>query len=245
MNGNIESSFAHWQPGDGNEPPKSAGRITLYEAYCRFYQAQTLFWTDYAEILLKDELQRPAVVVTSGSVTLGTAILQQKIQSWSRPIGGGIVERLGPALWEIDDFTERFKTSTINLMAWANNRAVATHYVFVDEIGLELFISQWLLEHQMDDDRLWASENNCIDPLHKAAPDKSALDPILRICHDERSPNRRLIRISEVKRQTSLSRTGIYDRMKAGTFPKVNKLGPKTSTWYEDEIVRWVSDQQS
>lgn len=50
----------------------------------------------------------------------------------------------------------------------------------------------------------------------------------------------RLIRLPEVMDRVGLRRTAIYERMKAGTFPKSRSLGPRCSVWVEAEIDEFV-----
>jgi prophage regulatory protein len=49
-----------------------------------------------------------------------------------------------------------------------------------------------------------------------------------------------LIRISEVERRTSQSRTEIYSQMKRGAFPQAVKVGLRTLAWVEDEIEQYI-----
>lgn len=49
----------------------------------------------------------------------------------------------------------------------------------------------------------------------------------------------RLIRLSEVIEIVGLCRSAIYQRMNAGSFPKLVKLG-RASRWHEDEVRAWV-----
>ncbi|WP_323148823.1 AlpA family transcriptional regulator [Pseudomonas oryzihabitans] len=51
---------------------------------------------------------------------------------------------------------------------------------------------------------------------------------------------RRFIRLPQVQELTSLSRTEIYKRMKARTFPATVKLGPGHTVWVESEVAEWV-----
>ncbi|NIJ15619.1 AlpA family phage regulatory protein [Sphingobium vermicomposti] len=50
----------------------------------------------------------------------------------------------------------------------------------------------------------------------------------------------RLLRIDEVMRRTSLSRTHLYALIKRGEFPAQRKMGYKCSRWVESEIDAWV-----
>lgn len=60
----------------------------------------------------------------------------------------------------------------------------------------------------------------------------------------ERS-NDNLMRLPEVKTATTLSRSTIYRKMKAGTFPQSVPISDGLSAWYESDIKRWKADPPS
>ena len=51
------------------------------------------------------------------------------------------------------------------------------------------------------------------------------------------------IRLREVKRVTGLSRSSIYERMKAGDFPKNYGLGARSRGWKASEIDHWMQSR--
>ena len=53
----------------------------------------------------------------------------------------------------------------------------------------------------------------------------------------------KLLRLRDVIKMTSLSRTTISDYMAEGKFPKNIHLGPKISVWIEREIQEWINSQ--
>ncbi len=53
----------------------------------------------------------------------------------------------------------------------------------------------------------------------------------------------RLIRLPEVQRLTGLKRSGIYEQMQRGTFPRSVKVGPRAATWSEAAIQGWITDR--
>ena len=55
------------------------------------------------------------------------------------------------------------------------------------------------------------------------------------------NPPLALLRRPEVARRTGLSRSTLYARMKAGTFPKPVYLTPTTPAWIEAEIEGWIA----
>jgi prophage regulatory protein len=52
-----------------------------------------------------------------------------------------------------------------------------------------------------------------------------------------------ILRRKQVQSRTGLSRSTIYDRVKAGTFPKPISLGPRTVGWVEAEIEGWLVER--
>lgn len=52
-----------------------------------------------------------------------------------------------------------------------------------------------------------------------------------------------IIRRKQVEARTGLSRSAIYDRVKAGTFPAPVSIGARAVGWIEGEITDWLSAQ--
>ncbi len=54
-----------------------------------------------------------------------------------------------------------------------------------------------------------------------------------------------LIRINEVKIRTGMSRSGIYQQIADGKFPKQVKLssGARSAGWVCSEVDQWVNEQ--
>lgn len=53
--------------------------------------------------------------------------------------------------------------------------------------------------------------------------------------------NLALLRLREVCRRTSKSRSEIYRRVAAGDFPQPVKLGKRASAWVEHEVSAWIA----
>lgn len=58
-----------------------------------------------------------------------------------------------------------------------------------------------------------------------------------------RAPLGPLLRRPEVERETGLSRSTIYERMQAGTFPQPLRVGPRAVRWPANEIEEWKRAQ--
>lgn len=54
---------------------------------------------------------------------------------------------------------------------------------------------------------------------------------------------RRLMRLPDVKHQTGIGRSAIYQRIKDGTFPSPIKIGIRTVAWDSSSIDTWVEQQ--
>ena len=60
---------------------------------------------------------------------------------------------------------------------------------------------------------------------------------------DASQPPYCILRRKQVEARTGLSRSTIYARIKAGTFPAPVSLGPRAVGWIEDDVHRWLSDR--
>lgn len=52
----------------------------------------------------------------------------------------------------------------------------------------------------------------------------------------------RLLRMPQVLERVGLKKTVVYERIKAGTFPKPIKLG-SASAWPDNEVEAWIAQQ--
>lgn len=53
----------------------------------------------------------------------------------------------------------------------------------------------------------------------------------------------RLMTLKQVLARITLSKTEVYRRIAAGTFPKPVRLGPRRIAFVEDEINEWIVEQ--
>ncbi|MCC7037809.1 MAG: AlpA family transcriptional regulator [Alphaproteobacteria bacterium] len=54
------------------------------------------------------------------------------------------------------------------------------------------------------------------------------------------TPKERILRLTEVKVRTGLSRSTIYLNIASGTFPRHISLGARCVGWLESEIDGWI-----
>lgn len=52
-----------------------------------------------------------------------------------------------------------------------------------------------------------------------------------------------LLRLPDVLRQTGVSRSSIYARIRAGQFPRPIALGPRTSAWLATDVTAWIEQK--
>ena len=57
--------------------------------------------------------------------------------------------------------------------------------------------------------------------------------------------SQRFISVKETAHRICLSKTELYDRLKAGTFPKPIALGPKKVVFLESDIDAWIKGKIS
>ena len=54
---------------------------------------------------------------------------------------------------------------------------------------------------------------------------------------------RRFLRLKKVTEQTGYGRTSIYEKVKAGEFPKPYSLGPRAVGWLAEEVDQWIESR--
>ena len=60
---------------------------------------------------------------------------------------------------------------------------------------------------------------------------------------DTSQPRHCILRRKQVEARTGLSRSTIYARIKAGTFPAPVSLGPRAVGWLDRDVERWICDR--
>ena len=59
------------------------------------------------------------------------------------------------------------------------------------------------------------------------------------------APDRRLLRLPEVRQKVGLSRSAIYKLIAEGHFPRQIPIGPRTVAWCQDDLERWIEARLS
>lgn len=55
----------------------------------------------------------------------------------------------------------------------------------------------------------------------------------------------RVLKITQVTKDSGLSRSSVYSKMKDGTFPKPISLGARSVGWLDYEINEWIDSKKS
>ena len=53
----------------------------------------------------------------------------------------------------------------------------------------------------------------------------------------------RILRLTQVRQRTGLSRTSLYEQVKSRAFPAPIKLGPRAVGWIEAEVAAWIAER--
>ena len=53
----------------------------------------------------------------------------------------------------------------------------------------------------------------------------------------------RMLRRSDVELATGLSRSGIYEAMRKGSFPLPLQVGKRAVRWHEGEVAAWLAER--
>ena len=222
-----------WEPYSGQDGPRSPGRLLLSQFLESFYEQHWM--EDAADI--REAFAKPgsdgASILASTIDFLGSLVADNIVAAALRPIGGGEPLPMKAALWEIDDYEVRFRSSALSLNDWLNPSATTTHWIFVSEADVTKFFDSWL-------------NNTFNEPVVFDAPQVTAPGDLKEMASFGGAEPRAatVLRLPAVMARTGLSRSTIYERIAAGTFPPQVRLGPRAAGWYEDEVDRWVRSRR-
>ena len=192
----------------------SAGRVSLAWAMTHFCM---LHWgADGREIVAAlsdpEASESCAEAIRGATVTLGRVFAAGGARTYARPIGGGPSVPLDPEHWELDDWTARFRLSAIALkQPWAAT-AEPTYWIFVDA-------AEWgriAMESCADVPGSRTLARGRSSPETVSGPNGNQLSA---------PEDQSLLRLPQVRQMTGLSRSTIYAKMRAGTFPRNVDVG--------------------
>lgn len=154
---------------------------------------------------------------------LGEAFAAEDILTYARAFGGSAPSRLPASVWELDDFGRRFATSALDPLKPFDPHAVPSHWIFVDEEGL---------------DRLLRSKGP-VAALTTEDPDPTT---VVATEAGVEPTSDRYVRMPELEARTGMSRATIYRRIKAGRFPRKVPMDGNVSVWREGDVAAWLAN---
>ena len=221
-----------WTPYSGLDGPRSPGRMLLSEFLELFYDCQ---WGEGAadiQAAFSANDGDSARTLFSTLDFLGSLVAEGTIAGALRPIGGGTPLAMRQGLWEVDAYDARFRTSAISLEEWSDPAATPTHWIFVSEADVDKFLDSW-------------RTNTFNEPVTLDIPDAAARDgQQLELGGQMESDGATVLRLPAVMAHTGLSRSTIYERIAAGSFPLQVRLGPRAAGWYKHEVDAWVRSRR-
>lgn len=224
----------------GGARPPSKDRVILadvLEAYC--IDADFITPAHIVAAFIQDTetaaAERNRGDIRDALKRLGRLFLAGTLETFVRPQGGGPVTRLPAAHWEIDDYERRFATCMVDPSRWWDVDAAGTHWIFVDAPAFDA----WLFENSADA----FLRDVYVDPDAAGAgsPRADAAGPAPTA--GAPADLGRFLRMDEVTARTGLSRSTVYERMKAGTFPRQRTNGGRIVIWLETEVSAWQAAQ--
>jgi prophage regulatory protein len=219
-----------FRPYTMEEQPISDGRAFLARAFSFLCVAEWGFSPGEVEEALNDQAGvrsdediRKYVAVTARDV--GNLFLQGHVQTFARPIGGGPPLKLPKTAWELDDFVPRFAKCALDPSKPFDTEAPCTHWIFVDTEQFDVILGRCGPQAAP---QVIAPENAEREELSPAGAVRSS---------------GRFLRLPEVLAMVGVSKSTLYDRMKAGRFPRNIELGGNLVVWREADVRSWMSAQ--
>ena len=213
------------------EIPTSPGRVLLIRALGRL--CAQLHGHDLALVALTFDEEGSIFVddparsqILGAARMLGEAFAAGDVRTYVREFGGSVPVTLPPSAWELDEFVARFATSALDPSKPFDALATTTHWIFVDEGGL---------------DRLLKAEREAPSDLEHGSGD-SAGDGAAGGHGPSASGPHRFVRMPELETRTGLSRATIYRRIAVGRFPKPVQMDGNISAWREDAVSEWLAN---
>lgn len=210
------------------DQPTSSGRVLLARAFAHYAALMWGLGDRDIEAALGDGVgggDRDSLV---GAARLfGSLFADGRVETFARPMGGGVPRLLPASAWELDDFVQRFATSAIDPARPFDAAAAPTHWIFVDAQQFDALIEAAFAESR--------PARPTPGPAPAAAPttDRADVPPAL-------PAEERLVRLPELIRRTGMSRSTIYRRIEARRFPQAAPMDGNIAAWRESEVAAWL-----
>ncbi len=218
------------------EMPTSPGRLLLVQALARLCAARhghdlqrvALTFDEEGSIFV-DEPARSQVF--DAARRLGEAFAAGEVRTYCREFGGSVPQLLPPSSWELDDFDPRFATSAINPAKPFDAGSAATHWIFVDEVGLDGLVRSGTA----------AAGRLAAGRLHDASGHLTVDAPAGDGVATATGPDRH-VRMPELEARTGMSRATIYRRIAAARFPKPIPMDGNIAAWRDRDVIEWLAN---
>lgn len=225
------------------EKPFSTGPWTIYRKPFRPSSAGRVLLADLLEFVMgelggepdedlaitfsrtDDDAEQDRASVRTYIRWLGLQFLEGRLTSYVRPFGGGECVAFPASRWELDDFENRFAWSATDPGRWNEVDVPPTHWIFVSEESVDRWWEEWSRGGEAGGD----------DRLRPLTVERRTADGL-----NEPTAQLAFLRVTEVAAMTGLSRSTIYDRIKAGSFPTPVRMGTRMSRWRSDQIQQWL-----
>ena len=245
-----------WVPYLAEAFPASSSGTHLAEAFARLVEGRyELGRRELFDLMTSVEgedggLGLERCFIRDAARRVAEALMSGAIKSFARPVIGGPVQPMPAMMWEIDDPLPRFATGCFNWDAGFDSTAPLTHRIFVSTSDFQGFLAS--LPPVMDWEPAGGDESKGAEtPLEAVktgltAPSPATASYPIRATYPsvaDAPAESRYIGLKEVLALTGISRSTLYAKMEAGSFPSQCKVGPRMSRWWQHEVVAWQQAQ--
>lgn len=233
----------------------SQGRVTLTAAFADLVHFRSGFASyELPEIFEapEDEGENDACrdLVRLNAEILAGKFIAGDIDTFARPMNGGEITPIEPEPWEIDDPLPRFATGAFNYDAWSDPSAPLTHRIFVDSQQFDRWLAALKPPGVLTTRQVEAIVDPKVRAIRSVARHMAINDAAPRVENEGRHPivadraglGPELLTVKEVAKLISRSRSSVYAKVAAGTFPEQLKLDA-SSRWSKSEVMAWISEQ--
>lgn len=236
-----------WSPYRAERTLRSAGRTPLTSAFSLYMAARSgISPIEIADAFEPGGDANDRAMIEREIDHLASIFVDGRLRTFARRFGGGDPVELPASAWEIDDAVGRFATGAVNADAPHDDAASATHWIFVDNAQWDAAMDGLRdLQARMSGD--WESE----DPVDLA--DTSIVVTAVRSNEPSTGPiggrplgepnaqwRDEVLGLERVMAMTGLSRSTIYAKIAAGTFPRQIQVHGSRVGWRRGKVQDWL-----
>lgn len=228
-----------------DDPPRSRARLLLSQVLSHYCAA--FFGISSEEIGRAfmdpdghDDGERGQVAWAVALI--GGFILDGRLRTYARPLGGGDCTAISTNAWEMDAHGHRFARSSYDPARPYDPSAEPTHWIFMDADDAEGLV----MAACRDGTNIWQEREAALAAAGTAGTASASVDAEPHWADEDADPSRpqpgrRYIRRKEVEVRTGMSRSTIYSKIKTGDFPDCQRLGKRMSVWIEADVDAWLA----